>query len=397
MLKPKEITAEADRLWSRDYVLVLLANCCLAGSLHFTIPLVSPYLIFLRYEISIAGLVSGILSAVALVVRPFAGYVTDRLDAKRLVLISAVGVTVSLLGYCISGNALLFAAFRVLHGLSYAVCSTAILALGNSYIPPKRMGEGMGYLGLSFALAVSLGPSAGLAFSGRFGYRAAFLISAMIALTSAVLSAAVKPAPHAARVRADVKRGKQLISVKILPLALLAGLFSFASGLAGNYLSLMCTERGIAHAGVYFLIIGALMIFTRPLSGRLFDRKGLAVILLPAFLMAGMGQLVLAEARAFPAVALAACLMVFGQGAGQPSAQTKCILTLGQAQRGLAISTYYFFVDLNQTIAPLIGGVIADHFGYTWVFRCGACVMLAGLLFSVWVLSALARGEQDKT
>lgn len=51
--------------------------------------------------------------------------------------------------------------------------------------------------------------------------------------------------------------------------------------------------------------------------------------------------------------------MVFGQGAGQPASQTMCIKTLGEARRGLAISTYYFFVDLNQTAAPLIGGLIA--------------------------------------
>lgn len=372
-----------ERLWSRDYLMMLLANCFLAGSLHFTVPLISPYLVSLHDDIALAGVVSGALSAVALLVRPFTGYVTDAFDTRRLVLFSALGVTLSLLGYCLSENVALFAAFRVLHGFCYALCSTAMLALGNSFIPPGRMGEGMGYLGLSFALAVSLGPSAGLAFAGAFGYRAAFLTASVLGVLSIAVTAAVKPAPRQAEREEKRTLPKQLISTEILPLALLAGLFSFASGLTGNFLSLMCAERGIPHAGSYFLLLGALMLLTRPLSGKLFDRKGLAVILLPAFLLTALGQLALSEARGFPAVALAACLMVFGQGAGQPASQTMCIKTLGEARRGLAISTYYFFVDLNQTAAPLIGGLIAAAGGYVRGFRSGAGIMLAAFLASL--------------
>lgn len=394
MSSAESSAAPKERLWSRDYLLMLLANCFLAGSLHFTVPLISPYLVLLRYDIALAGLVSGVLSAVALLIRPFTGYVTDAFDTKRLVLLSAMGVTMSLLGYCLSKSMPLFTVFRVLHGLCYAVCSTAMLALGNSFIPRSCMGEGMGYLGLSFALAVSLGPSAGLAFAGAFGYRAAFLLASLLGVLSMGVTAAVIPAPRPAGER-ETKRllPTQLISAEILPLALLAGLFSFASGMTGNFLSLMCAERGIPHAGSYFLLLGALMLLTRPLSGKLFDRRGLAVILLPAFLLTALGQLTLSAARGFPAVALAACLMVFGQGAGQPAAQTMCIKTLGEARRGLAISTYYFFVDLNQTTAPLIGGLIAARGGFTWVFRSGAAVMLATFLFMFLILPRYRKAD----
>ena len=371
---------------------MLLANCFLAGSLHFTVPLISPYLVSLRYDIALAGLVSGVLSAVALLIRPFTGYVTDAFDTKRLVLLSALGVTLSLLGYCFSRSMPWFTAFRVLHGLCYAVCSTATLALGNSFIPHGRMGEGMGYLGLSFALAVSLGPSAGLAFAGAFGYRAAFLLASLLSALTMGVTAAVKPMTRPAR-EGQQRLPTQLISTEILPLALLAGLFSFASGLTGNYLSLMCAERGIPHAGSYFLLLGALMLLTRPLSGKLFDRRGLAVILLPAFLLTALGQFTLSEARGFPAVTLAACLMAFGQGAGQPAAQTMCIKTLGEARRGLAISTYYFFVDLNQTTAPLIGGLIAARGGFAWVFRGGAAVILSAFVCTFLILPKFRKAD----
>ena len=51
---------------------------------------------------------------------------------------------------------------RVLFGIGFGMTSTSFPTMASDVIPIKRLGEGMGYFGLSTTLAMSIGPMIGL-------------------------------------------------------------------------------------------------------------------------------------------------------------------------------------------------------------------------------------------
>lgn len=64
-----------------------------------------------------------------------------------------------------------------------------------------------------------------------------------------------------------------------------------------------------------------------------------------------------------------------GQGMAQPAFQAECIRRAGPERRGVAVSMYYLGADIGNGIAPVVGGYVADAWGYPALNLGGATVM----------------------
>ena len=92
-----------------------------------------------------AGLAASIFVIGALIARLFSGRIMDRVGRKRLLIIGAVlEVAFSALYLAGLGLWLLFA-LRLLHGIAFGTCSTAIGTIVTALVPDNRKGEGVGY------------------------------------------------------------------------------------------------------------------------------------------------------------------------------------------------------------------------------------------------------------
>jgi MFS family permease len=130
------------------------------------------------------------------------------------------------------------------------------------------------------------------------------------------------------------------------------------------------------------------MFISRPISGKLMDKKGLSAVALPAILVTASSAFLLGRASMFGSLALVAILIsavlrAVGQGAAQPSLQTASILKVGKEHSGVATSTFFLGGDVGQGIGPMIGGVIIGAFtsgiqGYRTMFDlCGVLLIIA--------------------
>ena len=71
----------------------------------------------------------------------------------------------------------------------------------------------------------------------------------------------------------------------------------------------------------------------------------------------------------------AAVCKALGQGMAQPAFQAECIRRAGPECRGVAVSMYYLGADIGNGIAPVVGGYVADAWGYPALNLGGAVVM----------------------
>ena len=373
-------TAAPEKLFNADFIYVVLLNTITHSSFQMVNPILTKYVVSLGGSLAIGGLIVGILAITAVFARPVSGAITDRFNSKFVMIISTVAMAGLSLCYIFPQNVGVLVFIRVLHGITFAGCSTANTALATMFIPPRRMGEGIGYLGFSIVLASAIGPGIGLKVVETFGYRTNFLISFAVTALNAALMCLVRYR-HIKRERPVTKKEFRLsdfIEIKLIPIAIFAGIFTFAFSAINSFIAVMGDERGITNIGIYFILNSVMLLAVRPISGKINDKRGLAIIVIPSFIFSALAMCVLAAAYSIMMVALAAILMSIGYGSALPGLQAEGIRLLPE-KRGVASSTHLIGLDVGHGLGSIVGGAALASFGFSNMYIGVAALLILGM------------------
>ncbi|MDF1998786.1 MFS transporter [Peribacillus frigoritolerans] len=135
-----------ERIWTKDFIVVCLSNFFV--SLNFYI-LATAFPLYVKDILhgnqQQMGLAITIYVLGVVLIRPFSGRWVDRFGKKKMAVIGMVIFLVASICYFGTKGIVLFLAIRFIHGMSYAIASTAANTVASSLIPDSRQGEGMGY------------------------------------------------------------------------------------------------------------------------------------------------------------------------------------------------------------------------------------------------------------
>ena len=389
-------SAAPDKLWNKNFIMVILLGLFTQGSSQMVTTLITKYAVSLGAELTIAASISSTLSIVALCCRPFSGLVADRFNRKYIMMIS-VGITaICVLSYGLFPSVSALFGFRIVHGAAFAFMGVANMAFGTSFIPDDRIGEGIAYLSLGSVLASAVGPSIGLSLSNKYGFDAVFRIVACILVFALVLIWLVpyqRPARTAPAKKFSINN---LIEPRVIFLACVLMLFSSGNGLMNTYAQLLGDERGIANIGFFFTAYSISTFVCRPFVGKLLDRKGLTFIMIPSIILAGCAMGCISVANATWWVILAGILKAAGQGSATPSVNGSSIKKLGRERAGVISSTCYIGQDIGNAFAPIIGSYIVKRAGYGTLFGGYAVLLVVGGLafYALYLLSEKRYAEK---
>ncbi len=380
-------TAEqTQKLWNKQYILVLIISTLSSFSFYMVVTILSKYLTGIGLSIALAGVIVGLFSLTSLFSRPFCGLMADRLNNVWLLVASNILMALGLLGLAFTRNVTLIFVFRILSGLGFAVGSTVQVSLIIRFIPKDKMGEGIGYMGISQLIGSACAPAVGLAIANAVGMQQTFIAAALLPALTCLLLLFMKdlhqPKPQASQTIAL----RDIIEPKALPFTLPYSTLSFVNGIISSYLVLYADERGIAGISVYFTVYAVFLFLVRPLAGKLMDAKGIQYTVFPGMVITALSMFLLGRSTALWMILLTSLLRAVGQGAAQPSLQAGCINHVGRERSGVATSTYFLGGDIGQGIGPMIGGAIlgqvAGLAGYQLVFSlCGVLILLAMTYF----------------
>ncbi|SMC16637.1 Predicted arabinose efflux permease, MFS family [Clostridium acidisoli DSM 12555] len=373
------------KLWNINFISLLGINVLTFMAFYLVYPILSKYAINLGASLSMAGVIVGLFSITALIIGPFGGILTDKTNKKYVMEIGTLINGIATLGYSLAPNIGVIIFFRILHGASFSITSATSVAWATEFIPKDRIGEGIGYLGISQIIATAFGPEIGIEGANRFGISKTFMVAAVLIIVASFCMNFLPNTNNTPKKNTETKKHtiklKEIIAFEILPLSFIGGLFFMGNGLVTSFLVLMGDKRNIRGVGIYFIVNALFLIFTRPISGKIYDKKGLSMVLYPALLFSIAEALFLGHANALWMIILAAIFKAFGQGFAQPALQAECFNKMGSEKRGLASSTFFIGANVGQGVGPLIGGGIASSLGYTWLFNISALMLLCGILF----------------
>lgn len=359
-----------------------------------TMPVLPMHIVQVGDSAAAAGIITGLFALCALALRPVSGFVADRVNKKHLQTIGLIACAVGSAGYALSWNLPSIVLFRVIHSVGFCLQSTVTIAITLSMLPKGREGEGVGYFSLTQVIASALAPVLGVAVAGALGCRATFLLDAACVLLGALVSCMI---PYK-DIRGASKRTlsfHDFVSLKSVPLAVIAALFAICSGITSGFIVLLGDSRGIEGVAVFFTVSAILMFFTRPKAGKIIDKKGVAPVLAPSFFFEAAVMLLIAFASNVYMIVVAGLLRAFGQGMAQPSVQAQIMLQEGPERSGVASSTFNLGLDVGQGVGAILGGVLAAHFGYGASFGFAPIGLAVGFVIFLVFRSTMKRPEQN--
>ena len=372
-------TEKSGRLWTWPFIMVILLNIFNGCAGQMSYPLVAKFTLSLGGDLGVASTTAGLMSLSALFVCPFAGLLSDRFSRRRILQISFIGYAISLFLHLFAKSVPVLMALRLLTGIFFSVNGVTAVAFSTNFIPKERLGEGLGYASLTNILAHAIGPGIGLALAEKYGFGSSFLVAAVCAVASLVMITLFPKNTDTLPSGAKRKiRLADLFAPEMTAFMLVTVLFSWASALLSTYLAIIGDERQIAGIALFFTVYSIVVVILRPFSGKLFDRKGVYVLLLPALALTAVGMWLVGIAMTLTLVLVAGVSMAIGQGAGVPSIQAHAINRLGKERAGVAVSTIQIGQNVGNAFGPMLGGLLVVPLGYKTMFSGLAVVLFVG-------------------
>ena len=292
-----------ERLLSKDYILLLASSICTNLLNYSFLATIAPFMLLLTGKALYGGVMTSVYSIMAIVARPMAGIISDRSGRMKLLIAGALICAAASLGFSFTTELVLLVALRMLMGLGFGIHSTCAGAGVADVVPKSRIAEGVGYYGLYSVAGQMIAPAIALAITAGgllSDYRNLFIIMTFICVASALTGCGItyerkmKKSGVGIRDARLNKTGDNADPGKVLPktffgfeYAVFAPCAVVALALIGlssvlSYITLYAASKDFGNSGFFFTFSSIGVLVSRLLTGRIVDKRGSDVVVIPA-------------------------------------------------------------------------------------------------------------------
>ena len=391
------------RLVTKDFCLLFLACLILYAIYFLMITTMARYsIVTFGVKESLAGLAASIFFAGSLVARLITGRYSKRYPLKNIAILGlSLMVVASALYLFAAVNLGVLILIRILHGLSFGCASSVIPAMVVSKLPKSYMGTGTGYFSLSITLGTALGPLIGLLVAGGFDYNVLFsvcfgaVVVAFVAvlfvkgpgktLAGAGAAGAASPSAVSAPAQSTPKERftfSSMIERKTVWISAFMLIICLAYSSYNAYMNTYSISLDLASwAPFSFTVYGLALLIFRPFAGKLMDKRGDNIVIIPSIIAQAVGLALLALFPSGPMLLVVGIFMSLGFGTMMTSGQAVVTKLVTPAETAIAITTFFIFCDLGAGLGPYILGFIISSVGYFWMYIIAALFTLIAVLY----------------
>lgn len=388
-----DVTEKKATIWNRNYVLCMFVSACASFAQSMFNPAMPVYGQSIGLNADIIGVITAIALLLCMFGRGISGKLSDIMSKKRLVWI---GMAITIAGYILYFFAYTMPVFfiaRVLQTIGSGMTTTVLSALSISVVPAIRIPGAIAVFSIASSLAQCFAPNIGtnLAYAGQF--KVLFFIAPLLLVLASFLLTRINEAgvekqgtdEKTSYISCTDKNNKRfsldsILCVPAIPAAILLLFNGIIYTSITNYLSLYGIERNLKNIGIFFTVNAVTMIISRPIVGKICDRKPLAFIIIPGFIAEMAACIILALVSDMPMVYIAAVCYGLGFGSTQAAIQIMAVRSVGPERRGDANGTFYVGGDIGLALGAYAAGAIFNVAGsmFMYLFMAAAAVVSLG-------------------
>jgi len=369
----KPTVTASQNLWSRDFLLLLVGNLFVYQGILMLISTFPVYIKQIGGTDLQASLPFAVVSISALMVRAISGSAADTYGRRPLLILGLSILIIFNCSFMYISTIGLILVLRFCQGLGWGITSTVFATIMSDIVPANRRGEGTGYFALSIIIATALASIAGIELIKRYDFQVVLLVSTTLVALGMVSGLSISIAPikkTAAETCAPKKLTlSDLVEKQALLPAFLCFLHSITLGGIMSFIVLYGKEIGVENTWIYFIGHIAMILISRPFAGKLFDRRGHAIVIVPGVLLMLVGLTLLSYATSEISLLVASLFYGLGYGAAHPSLQAWAIDRSPADRKGAANGTFLSSLDLGYAVGAVLMGLIASHTDYAMMYR----------------------------
>jgi MFS family permease len=328
------------------------------------------------------GRANAIQGCIAVLAVPFVGSLVDRVGRRPLMATGAALLFVYALAWLgVSHIGPLMYSLQLLSGLAFMFAFSGSSTLIADLAPPERMSQAIGVFGAANISMNALAPAIAEPTAARFGWHATFVLAAVFALLSLILSRFIRePArPNRPSYAPAQPTGHFAASLEVArPLATnLAAMASCgaAFGAVFTFYQPFVLSQGAQHVSLFFTLAA---VCTRVGLGSLADRIGRRRVAIRAYVMYAL--VVLAMTQLAPSRLLAfGFAFGFAHGFFYPALNGLALERITGSQRGRAMTLVNGSFHLGNTVSVVLFGWVAHRYGYPAVFVLASLAACLGI------------------
>lgn len=376
---------QTSKLWTAQFTAIVLMAFLFFLCLQLLTAGFPAFITDVKNNPAQGGLMTTVFMAAAIATRPFVSNLMQKMDNKKLNLISLGFIAISVgLSFGQDSVAVLLL-LRVFHGIGFGIITTIFSTMATTIIPAHRLGEGIGYYGLATSVGTSLGPMLALALLQIFSFNTLIILSIVLTIITLVLNLFVKgpekPVPAKKAVQ-KVSFKEHAFDRKAFTPAILTAFFSITLGGVVSFLRELGKEANIVSSiSLFFLVLTVVMILVRPVSGRMFDKYGHKLIIFPATISGMIGLSLLAFTQNTLTILIAAGFYGIAYGTVTPTLQSLAVSSVAKEKQGTANAMYFSSMDLGMALGSTGLGILSSYTSYHFIYGFSV-VFLLGLLLA---------------
>jgi MFS family permease len=370
-----------NKIWTKDFTIICLSNFFIFLGFQMTLPTIPLFVNELGGNDQLIGLVVGLFTFSALLIRPYAGHALESKGRRFVYLIGLAIFVFSVGSFGLVASLYFLFIMRIVQGVGWGFSTTASGTIATDLIPAKRRGEGMGYYGLFGNLALAIGPTLGLTLIGFLNFTQLFMICSALGLMALLLSSRIQFRKVEPSFLGQKKKW-DIYEKSALPPSFLMFFITVTFGGIASFLPLYTSEKGIQGLQWYFLLYALSLMLTRTFAGKIYDQKGHRAVFPIGALSIVIAMILLAWLPNSLTLYIAAVFYGLGFGTVQPALQAWSVQNTATNRKGMATATFFSFFDLGIGIGAILFGQIAYWFNYSTIYIGSAIsVALAILLY----------------
>lgn len=329
-----------------------------------------------------SGLFLGFLTYASAFSAPITGAFADRVGQKRILVVTSLALAVFSMVYAVLSDYRWMLALAILHGIFWSGLLSASSAYMTALLPEARRAEGIGYWGLSTLLAIAVSPTVGF-WIYRHGWVPLCVFAAILNVVMAVIAWRLKDHPASADA-SDERAAGGLLETRVLVVSVTLALYSFGYGGITSFTAMYADANGVTPKGLYLTALAIVILLTRPVLGRLGDRRGYRQVFIPCLILisCGLGLLAMGGTRTW--LLLSAVVFGIGYGTAYPTYVGYVMRGVSANRRGAAFGAMLAAFDTGIGTGSTTMGWLIERYGFAAAF--GAAAGLSALALPYFLI-----------
>ncbi|SFK56319.1 Predicted arabinose efflux permease, MFS family [Halobacillus dabanensis] len=376
------------KLWTWPFIFLILANLFTFMSFQMLLPNLPPYIESIGGSSLQIGLITTTFAFAAIIIRPFIGHILMTRPRKALVLIGAGALLIMTALYPITQIVVVLLVIRFIHGLAWGWSTTVNGTAAVDLVPRRRVGEGMGYFGLSVTVGMIMAPSLGIYLYQNYSFNLLIIIAIALGLIAIALfsvTSFVTP-KQVYKNQEDPPRFSftgSLIEKRSWYPALVTILNTFGYGSVVTYIVIFGNEQGLTGTFLFYFFNALFATISRPITGRYFDKRGPWKLIIICSFVSFIAMWILALASTNLHLVIAGALFGIGFGSMMPALQAWVISKTTTERSGIANGMYYSSIDLGIGSSALILGFIYQFVTTATLFKLSSFLFIIVMVLTV--------------